>query len=368
LIKVYFLVSSLARCGPNNIVKAIKDNLSCEYLPYLVVMKQKGSRLEEDDPGLLLGCQVIFLGDFSLACIVRNLISISRSEDNALLHSNCFRGDLASGLAKYVFPGVRVVQTFHNFPYEDYPLAYGAILGRVMSTLTYCFGSRSDLAVACSDSVNTHLVEKGVYSKTVCNGLDVSKLTLIENKEFNQLRLSLGIGIKDFVFGYLGALIPRKRVDLSIEAFKKSGADGKFLVVGGGQEELLLRDKYRNDSSIIFTGVVNDPARYIQLFDYYISFSSAEGLPNAVMEALASGVPVALSSIGPHREFSHLKGVYIFHEQSELISLMRDLVVGNVRVDSSEDVMFDFLNSIYTGKAMSSRYQEVYQDVLYAIK
>lgn len=53
---------------------------------------------------------------------------------------------------------------------------------------------------------------------------------------------------------------------------------------------------------MIFVGKVSTPANYLQLSDYFISASLSEGLPMAVMEGMALGLPPVLSRIDSHIE------------------------------------------------------------------
>ena len=45
---------------------------------------------------------------------------------------------------------------------------------------------------------------------------------------------------------------------------------------------------------------------YLTAADFYITSSTSEGLPNGVMEALASGLPVVMSDIPQHEEIAEL--------------------------------------------------------------
>jgi glycosyltransferase involved in cell wall biosynthesis len=60
---------------------------------------------------------------------------------------------------------------------------------------------------------------------------------------------------KEFTIGYIGALDNRKRVNLLIEAFKKSNIEGRLLIGGQGLEELKLRE-LASGSSTIFMGYI----------------------------------------------------------------------------------------------------------------
>jgi glycosyltransferase involved in cell wall biosynthesis len=53
---------------------------------------------------------------------------------------------------------------------------------------------------------------------------------------------------------------------------------------------------------VLFAGEVPDAACLFPAFDLYASASSKEGLPLAVLEAMALGLPVVATDIAGHRE------------------------------------------------------------------
>jgi len=57
---------------------------------------------------------------------------------------------------------------------------------------------------------------------------------------------------------------------------------------------------------VVFTGLVPREQVYgiLALSDLFVSTSSREGMPVAVLEAMACGVPTILSDIPPHREIA----------------------------------------------------------------
>lgn len=92
-----------------------------------------------------------------------------------------------------------------------------------------------------------------------------------------------------------------------LEAFARLGADPHLVVVGAGSLEgsvvgaaagLGVRDR------VEFTGLIprNEVFRRCAAADLFVSTSHGEGLPVAVIEAMATGCPVVLSDIPPHRE------------------------------------------------------------------
>lgn len=100
---------------------------------------------------------------------------------------------------------------------------------------------------------------------------------------------------KKFRVGYLGQLDKRKRIDLLIEAFKKSALEE--LVIGGkGLDENALRLQAGNDPRIKFLGLIPDeklPAFYNSL-DVFVFPTAIEGYGLPPVEAMACKKPVVV--------------------------------------------------------------------------
>ncbi len=107
-----------------------------------------------------------------------------------------------------------------------------------------------------------------------------------------------------FVFGVLGNLIPRKRVDRLLRAFAKAGLENTRLRIGGDgpERERLerLAVSLRLEKQVEFCGAVpyaQTPAFY-NACDCLVSASKAETFGMTLIEALACGVPVLSTRSG----------------------------------------------------------------------
>lgn len=97
-----------------------------------------------------------------------------------------------------------------------------------------------------------------------------------------------------FVFGYMGGLVRRKRVDAIIEAFtrvRSQGVDAVLVVAGGGSAEEAVKaaaaaSPFRSDIFLVGRVPVGAEGGYFQLFDAYLSFAEG-GL--GILEAMAHG-------------------------------------------------------------------------------
>jgi len=107
---------------------------------------------------------------------------------------------------------------------------------------------------------------------------------------------------------FIGRLVPEKRVDDLIRAFRRVTTEHRLVLVGeGGYTDgyvATLRALAANDARIVFTGR-QDGAPLAALFSgaaAFVSPSELEGLPIAVLESMEFGVPAIVSAIPPHRE------------------------------------------------------------------
>ncbi len=145
-------------------------------------------------------------------------------------------------------------------------------------------------------------------------GIEDAKITYIPNacdtnkffpgKELEK-RKKWGIGEDDIVIGTVGSLKELKNQKTLIEAFTQiSRTDLKLLIVGDGPERERLEDLTSSlgaKDKIIFTGIVSDTACFYRAMDIFVLPSLAENAPSALLEAMATGLPIIATDVGDVR-------------------------------------------------------------------
>ena len=94
---------------------------------------------------------------------------------------------------------------------------------------------------------------------------------------------------------HLGRLVPVKRHDRLLKAFKRANLDAKLILIGEGTHLGTVKkevERLELEEKVIFAGMQTNPYPIIKGSRLLVLTSDYEGLSMAILEALALGVPV----------------------------------------------------------------------------
>jgi len=117
-------------------------------------------------------------------------------------------------------------------------------------------------------------------------------------------RLKLGIPEDETVFGTVGRLVATKGQTYLIDAFQavmKKIPNSRLVIIGDGSLSQKLQKQVEESgisSRVLFTGYRKDVLELLMGFDVFVLPSLAEGLSIALLEAMASRLPVIASDVG----------------------------------------------------------------------
>ena len=129
-------------------------------------------------------------------------------------------------------------------------------------------------------------------------GIDLAPFQHLPPKA--EMRTRLGIPNSAKILGHIGRLYPVKNhrflIDIMSEVARQSD-DVWLVIVGGGPllKQLQVYAAQRGVKRIIFTGSVPEVYTYLSMLDAVVFPSLWEGLPQAILEAQAAGVPCLCS-------------------------------------------------------------------------
>ena len=174
---------------------------------------------------------------------------------------------------------------------------------------------RADLFFTVSAMWRKTLEARGLRSTVVGNGVDVSRFSPDVDPVALRQKLNLPEGP---VFLAVGGIEERKNTLAMLDAFRQLRAirpDAQFVIAGGaslldhrgyqGEFRSTLAALGEHAAAVHILGTIADadmPALY-RLADTLAFASVKEGFGLVVLEAMASGVPVVVSSIAPFTEY-----------------------------------------------------------------
>lgn len=367
---ILYIVSTLQSAGPTNQLSYIIKNLDrIKFYPQILTLSPEPQNSEFDYFKNQLDIEITslnltrFQGLFKMKRKVKDFLN-QKSID--LIHTQGLRADVVSSKQKIDIPRIA---TIRNYPQDDYAMTYGRMIGyafskahvQAMKKLTHVYGV-SD-AVANNLKLNFALRNVG----TVRNGVDLKKFIPISEK--NAPRQTLSIPTKKTIWITSIGKDLRKDSATVAHAFKNlySGDNNHFLIfVGDGALKKECQTILADNKDVKFTGKIPDISEYLRCSNYFISSSKAEGLPNAVLESLASGVPVLLSDIEPHEEIISLNKkaglTYKTGSATDLTKAMKEISSSDQR--TIPDEALSLVQTHLDSKDMSLNYQNIYNELL----
>jgi glycosyltransferase involved in cell wall biosynthesis len=173
-------------------------------------------------------------------------------------------------------------------------------LGRVRARLLF----RSAWFAALSAEAREELLAHGVPAQRILglpNGVDIDVYRPASGEERRRLRERLGLPGDRFVGTFVGRLHPVKDVDTLLAAAALV-PELTLVVVGDGPERgRLEREAGRLgiESRVSFRGLSSEVADVLRASDAFLLSSHGEGMSNALLEAMACGLPcLASRSVG----------------------------------------------------------------------
>lgn len=147
----------------------------------------------------------------------------------------------------------------------------------------------------------------GVPARLIPNGVDLRRFAPAGSRERAALRGRLGLPADEPIALFLGRLERRKGVDLLLAAWAELGRRGTaplLLIVGPGEAAPWIRQAQALglEGQVAFLGARTDVADLYRAADLFVFPSRAEGCPNAVLEAMASALPVVATDVAGNRE------------------------------------------------------------------
>jgi glycosyltransferase involved in cell wall biosynthesis len=363
MVKVLYVVSTLARVGPTNQLFGIVSNLNRdEFDATILTLSPEGKDsltplFERNGIKINSLCLGRFKGIFIAKSKVKKFIKNGHFQ---IVHTSGIRAD--SILRTLHRDHFHHISTLRNFPREDYLLEFGRLKGFFFTKYHERLIKKMRYPIACSYSLKQKLKSLNPSVRIVQNGVDIDHFQLAESK--NQAKEKLGFTQDKKILLCCGSLINRKKPYETALAFEKIRSDNWMLVfLGDGP----LREKIESirSKNIFLEGNVDNPLDYYQAADIFVSASVSEGLPNSVLEAMGCGNYCVLSDIDPHYEIigeSKVIGrLFASENWQDLAIVLRDSMLNVENIKPLE--IRRFLEKNFSAHTTSQNYQKLYKEI-----
>ena len=180
---------------------------------------------------------------------------------------------------KKKFPNIKQIVADRNDPKQEYK----SIIDRFLMKKLY---KRADGFVFQTNQQKNYF-SKGIQKKSV----------IIYNPIKNEF-LNKNILKKEKIIINVGRLVDQKNQEMLIDAFsevQKQNSNYKLKIFGDGplKEKLKIKiNELKINDSVELCGISNDIKNELEKSEIFVLTSNYEGMPNALIEAMALGMPV----------------------------------------------------------------------------
>lgn len=231
------------------------------------------------------------------ARVLGKLLQLCRKKRIDVWHAHDYKSEVLGLLIRQRYP-MKLVTTLHGFTNETWRTRlYVKIADHAIRRYDHAFAVSPELVSHCrdlgmDDQRITHLpnaIEAKLYERT---------LSRPEAKQ------NLGIEEDAVVIGVVGRLSIEKGVDRALDmlpALLKLIPKTQLHIVGDGPQKQTLQahaERLQITEQVRWHGWCNDVRPHLQAMNALLLPSRTEGLANVVLEAMATGVPIAATPVG----------------------------------------------------------------------
>lgn len=345
-MKILILLPLLKNTGPGNVVTSLIN--SSEYQGHdIILCSLKGRENRFVDNISNQAVKIISLPGFSIRSLIE-LRNIIKTENVNILHSHCLLPDIIAPFST-LFTKCKTISTVHCDLKADYNNEYPFYKAKLYYIVHNIFLSLIKKRISVSLGVKNTLL---LNSHVIYNGVKSRKITKKVNNSINLI--------------FAGRLIPRKNILFLLNTIKniqKMDSRDIVLHIYGEGEFFDEVNKYAS-SKIIIHGFNDDFIAQIPQNSIFINPALAEGMPMAVLEAIAADIPVILSNIPPHNEIKDniTSGVEVFElNQASLLKAINTFTHNTSKVSFDNKVMTEDFNERFSNEQMSKGYLDEYK-------
>ena len=279
----------------SKLVRRAEMNLS-------VVLFNEG-RLEKEIGSLGIPVRVFPENRWGSGKIFLELVREFKKSNIRIVHTHKYKDTILAAPAAKLCGIPHVVRTVHGLrePFEGLQAFKMSCYEAIERTVhRYCV----DSIIGVSSQIESKYKAEGQVSRVACirNGIDLEGKSVQRDRW--RTRKDLGVDSETCLIGTVGRLTPVKGIPYLLDAARillRQGENVKVLVVGDGsirQDLLAQAGNLGVGERVVFLGHREDTDALLQALDIFVLPSLSEGIPMALLEAMAAARPIVASRVG----------------------------------------------------------------------
>ena len=288
-----------------------------------------------------------------------------------LVHTHRYKENIIGSLAAKMGGVPHIIRTYHGMPepfegFKNIKYKFYIFLDYLISRLLVKKIITASFEI--KEKLSQRLGEKKVTS--IPNSINLDSLKI--KKSPRRVRETLGIDDDCRIIGSAGRLVPIKGYQVFLKAaqlIKQRESKVKFLIVGDGPEKSNLEklaDELKISEDFLFPGYREDILDIINAMDIFVLSSFHEGIPIALLEAMALEKPIVATKVGgiPEVVTDQISGILVEPDDPEKLAQksLYLLQEREVRKKMGSEAKRKIEES-FTAERMAQRVLEIYQSM-----
>ncbi len=370
-MKILQLISSTGFFGAENAMVGLSRELCfSEYKPYIgIIGNSQNSHIEvaKKAKESKLEIRIFYCnGKFDMRTIL-GIRQYMKENKIGIIHSHNYKSNFY-GLLASLNMDIKRITTCHNWLGNNLKMRFYEGVDKLLL-------NRFDKIITVSKELKKEILKYSIpESKIVVinNGINMKNGKWNIKNFKNDKRREFGIKENEKVIGTVGRLTPEKGHIYLLRAFGKVITvfpNVRLMIIGDGSSKESLKLKVKSlklEDKIIFTGIRDDIPELLNLMDVFVMPSLKEGMPMALLEAMASKKPAIGTKVGAISKVieNDYTGLLIEpgneKELSEsIIKLLKDREKANFLAQNG----YEEVKNEFSTTKMAERYMAIYSSL-----
>jgi len=298
--------------------------------------------------------------------LIKELRAFIKSNQIDVLHCHQYTPYIYGILASFGTKA-RVIFTEHGRFYPDSYKWKRFVVNPLLSIFTDAITAISQ---ATANALNRFENFPKSKVQVVYNGIKYHGNTEISAAEKTHLREQLDVAPDSFLFGTISRLDPIKNHTMMLRAFAdvvKERNEAQMVIIGDGPERDTLEKLVLElgiQASVVFTGFIVEPQKFIAAFDTFLLPSLSEGTSMTLLESMSYRCPSIVTNVGGNPEIvvNEETGIVIENEDEQALSAsMLRLMADKTLRAKFGDAAFDRYFAKFSEANMVSSYEHLYE-------